>query len=259
MNVKLHSSVRGSGPDVVLLHGLFGSGNNLGALARSLQQRYRVHSLDLPNHGRSDWLPRASIGVMAAVVVSWLQEQGLEKASLVGHSLGGKIAMEIALSRPELVRSLVVADIAPVAYPPRHDAVFEALSAVAGTACRSRQQAAARMADFLDEPGVIQFLLSSLQRADDGSYQWRFNLDGIRADYPALCEAPPTEDTYPGPVLFIRGGQSEYIVEAHRRVIRALFPRAGLKVMLTCGHWLHAEQPDVFNRLVGRFLDAPSA
>jgi esterase len=240
---------------VVLLHGLFGAGNNLGALARSLAERYTVHSLDLPNHGRSAWSVSAGIGAMADAVVHWIAGQGLEEVSLVGHSLGGKVAMEIALSRRSDVRALVAADIAPVAYPPRHEAVFAGLAAVAATPCSSRQEAASRMSEYISEREVIQFLLNSLQRGDNGIYRWRFNLDGILADYPALCDRPPSQGPYNGPVQFIRGGASDYILEVHRGVITSLFPRAGLKTMPGCGHWLHVEQPEGFNRLVGRFLD----
>jgi esterase len=256
MSLKLYSSLKGSGPDVVLLHGLFGSGNNLGSLARSLQPRYAVHSLDLPNHGRSSWLDCAPIGVMATHVANWIAEQGLPGVALVGHSLGGKVAMEIALSRPELVSSLVVADIAPVAYPPRHDAVFAALEAVANPACGSREEAEARMGNFIGEPGVIQFLLGSLRRAEDGSYRWRFNLAALGSDYPALCEGPPSGGCYEGPVRFIRGGQSDYILDSHWDPIRSLFPQAGLDVLPESGHWLHAEQPALFNGLAAGFLDA---
>lgn len=252
----MYSTVKGSGPDVVLLHGLFGAGNNLGALARSLAERFTVHSLDLPNHGRSAWMASADIGVMADSVSHWIAEQGLVMVCLVGHSLGGKVAMEMALSRPGVVRALVVADIAPVSYPPRHDAVFAALAAVAAMPCRSRQEAARRMDEHIREQEVIQFLLSSLYRGDDGMYRWRFNLDGIQSDYPALCDRPSSPGCYKGPVQFIKGGASDYILEAHRAPTTSLFPQAELKIMPGCGHWLHAEQPEQFNRLVGRFLDA---
>lgn len=259
MSAKLHSSVKGNGPDVVLLHGLFGSGNNLGALARSLAEHYTVHSLDLPNHGRSQWQVHGDIGAMADSVVQWMSGQGLESASLVGHSLGGKVAMQIALSHPSVVRALVVADIAPVAYPPRHDGVFAALAAVASPPCRSRKEAADRMEAYLSEPGVIPFLLSSLQRSDEGTYQWRFNLAGIREQYPSLSAAPPSAGSYSAPVLFISGGNSGYIKETHREAITSRFPRARLKIMAGCGHWLHAEKPELFNRLVADFLDVESS
>ncbi len=237
------------------MHGLFGAGNNLGALARSLADRFCVYSLDLPNHGRSAWMKNAALQRMAGAVSTWMDDEGLESAALAGHSLGGKVAMELALAQPQKVDALVVADIAPVAYPPRHDAVFAALDAVVAGACRSREEASGIMAQYLGEPGVIQFLLMSLQRGDDGVYNWRFNLEGIKQDYAALRAEPDVIEAYAGPVLFVKGGESDYILPEHRARVLELFPRAQLEIMADCGHWLHAQQPAVFNDIVGRFLD----
>ena len=259
MSAKIHSSGIGQGPSVVLLHGLFGSGNNLGALARSLQGRFQVHAVDLPDHGRSDWQDRSDLASTAAGLRHWMQHQGIQSARFVGHSLGGKVAMQLALDHPSLVEALVVADIAPVAYPPGHDAVFAALEAVVARHCRSREEAAEVMAEHLQEADVIQFLLMSLRRGDDGSYTWRFNLEGIRAGYASLRDAPEANAPYSGPVLFIKGGDSDYIREAHRTHIRALFPAAQVKIMPGCGHWLHAERPSLFNGIVGRFLQDAAA
>ena len=257
MAVKLHGSSAGKGPPVLLLHGLFGAGNNLGAVARSLQDRYQVHCLDLPNHGRSPWLEQSSgLAGLADCVHGWMVHHGLRSASVLGHSLGGKVAMQLALSRPEVVSALVVADIAPVPYPPQHDTVFAGLEVVAQGDCRSRQEAGELMAAYIREPEVIQFLLASLRREADGCYRWRFNLEGIRLDYSAVREAPVATGSYRGPVQFIKGGDSAYIQESHRRDILALFPGAALKIMPGCGHWLHAQQPALFNGIVGRFLDA---
>lgn len=244
----------GSGPPVVLLHGLFGSGNNLGALARALQDSHTVYALDLPNHGRSDWLEDASLPALAACLGEWLSEQGIAAASLLGHSLGGKVAMQLALTQPTLVAALVVADIAPVDYPPRHDSVFAALDAVAAGACESRAAAAELMGSYLQEEQVIQFLLTSLMRDNEGRYRWRFNLEGIKRSYTAVRAAPAAKAAYPGPVLFIKGAESDYIREEHRARILALFPAATMKIMLDCGHWLHAQRPELFNSLVRRFL-----
>ncbi len=255
MSVGLHASRLGSGPPVLLLHGLFGSGANLGALARALQDRFTVFSLDLPNHGRSDWLEEGSLDAMAGAVAGWMQHHGLQAAALVGHSLGGKVAMELALRRPALARALVVADIAPVPYPAHHDEVFAALDAVAAADCRSRQEAAQLMAGHLAEPAVVQFLLTSLQRRSEGTYRWRFNLEGLKRDYRMVRDAPDPAAPYRGPVLFVKGGASDYIREAHRTHILALFPRADVKVMPGCGHWLHAERPALFNGIVRRFLE----
>ena len=174
MSVKLHSSRLGEGPPVVLLHGLFGAGANLGALARWLSDRYQVHSVDLPNHGRSGWTEPAGLDAMAHSLEGWMLHHGLTRARFVGHSLGGKVAMQLALSRPQRVSALAVADIAPVAYPPHHEAVFTALESVIAMPCGSRQEAARRMAAHIDEEGVVQFLLTSLQRDDNGHYRWRY-------------------------------------------------------------------------------------
>ena len=259
MAVKLHSTSGGAGPDLVLLHGLFGMGNNLGGVARALQSHYRVHSVDLPNHGRSGWMDGADLPTMGDCVRLWMDHHGLASAHFLGHSLGGKVAMQLALSHPARLEALVVADIAPVAYPSSHDAIFTALDAVAAAHCGSRDEASQLMAGHIAEEGVIQFLLMSLQRGADGSYAWRFNLEGIRRDYAALRAAPAGSAPYQGPTLFIRGGETDYIREEHRQAILGLFPIANLKTMPGCGHWLHAERPSLFNSVARRFLDSQSS
>ncbi len=256
MSSHINCSVAGEGPAVVLVHGLFGSGGNLGALGRSLRDRYRVYSIDLPNHGRSAWMENATVENMAQAVIAWARLQGIGSARFVGHSLGGKVSMALALARPQLVDALAVADIAPVAYPPGHDAVFAALDAVSAAGVGSRAQAQEIMARHLQEPDVIQFLLASLQREQDGSYSWRFNLEGLKSNYAAARAAPTARGPFTGPTLFIKGGKSDYILTEHRPQVHRLFPNASLKVMPEAGHWLHAQQPSLFNGIVGRFLDS---
>lgn len=255
MSVKIHSTAAGIGPDVVLIHGLFGMGSNLGALARSLQDRYQVHSVDLPNHGRSDWLVEADIPSMARALLAWMDREGLESVALVGHSLGGKVAMELALRNPSRINALVVADIAPVSYRASHQAEFAALTAVAEAKCDSRADAQLIMKEYLDQEMVIQFLLKNLVRAEDGVYQWRFNLTGIIAGYESIRASIKPSKPFASPVLFIKGGDSNYILEGHRTDILTLFPAAVLKIMPGCGHWIHSQEPRLFNTLVGRYLD----
>ncbi len=250
----LYARHAGQGPAVILLHGLFGSGANLGMLARSLRESFLVYNPDLPSHGRSCWLSEPDLTTMADVLFRWMTDEGPAHAHLVGHSLGGKVAMQLALDHPDRVDSLVVADIAPVAYPPRHDGVFDALVAVDNARCETREEAAEAMGLHIEDERVIQFLLTSLQRTDDGTLAWRFDLQGIAAGYPELLAAPAGDRAFAGPVLFIKGGESDYIRDAHRERITAFFPAATLKVMPGCGHWLHAEQPQLFNRIVARFL-----
>ena len=241
---------------MILLHGLFGSGANLGALSRALREHFSVYSLDLPSHGRSEWLQPLTMSTLTAVVKDWLDQAAYECAHIVGHSLGGKVAMELALSRPDQVASLTVADIAPVAYSARHDAVFAALQAVSQAGCVSREVAGVLMSEYLVEETVVQFLLTSLVRTGDGEMRWRFDLRGICEAYSSFLAAPEGGRSYKGPVQFIRGAESDYIREEHHPAIDALFPRAGMQVIPGAGHWLHAEQAPAFNELVLRFIQS---
>ncbi len=254
MDNKLHDSVLGNGPDVVLLHGLFGQGSNLGSIARALQDEFKVHSPDLPDHGHSPWSDRPCIPSYAEAVSGWMHKRGIPMAHFVGHSLGGKVAMQLALTEPALVDRLVVADIAPVAYPPGHDGVLAGLRNVAESGCTSRQQAGEILAQTIEEPGVIQFLLLSLKREGEGACEWRLNHKGIEEAYERFREAPTVEVPFDGETLFIRGGQSDYVQEAHEPAIERLFSHYRIETIEGTGHWLHAEKPKAFNQLVLDFL-----
>ncbi len=251
---QLHASVSGSGPAVVLLHGLFGMGSNLGALARALADRYAVHQLDLPNHGRSPWLPHMSFETLASQVATYIHGAISQPVHLFGHSLGGKVAMQLALDEPELVASLTVGDIAPVAYAPSHDAVFRAIAEVAARRPASRGEAAQLMRQWVTEEGVVQFLLLSLKREADGGYAWRFNAEALRENYPAMRESLAAGH-YAGPTKFIYGADSSYMTEDGISAARERFPEATFECLSGTGHWLHAEKPAEFNALVREFLD----
>lgn len=256
MTINLHHSVMGpaKAPVIVLLHGLFGMSSNLGGLARSLREDFCVYSVDMPNHGRSDWLDPSDIPSMAQCVAHWMEQQDLQHAHFLGHSLGGKVAMQLALHDSKRVDSLCVADIAPVYYPPHHDSVLVALEAVEKARCRSRSQAEQIMSRYLEEDMLIQFLLMSLRRNEQMVYQWRFNLSGIMSNYDEIRAGLSSNEPFTGKVLFIKGGDSDYILPQHRETIMALFPDAAVKIMPDCGHWLHAQNPSLFNGIVRRFL-----
>ena len=262
MTINLHHSTLGAdksqAPAVVLLHGLFGMGSNLGALARSLGENFRVYSVDLPNHGKSDWLEPFDIPNMANCVSQWMAQHSLAHAHFVGHSLGGKVAMQLALHHSSQVESLSIADIAPVSYPRHHDDVLRALAAVAAAECRSRSEAADVMAETLEEESLIQFLLMSIYRDPQGVYRWRFNLQGIIEHYGAIRASLQADAPFNPSVLFIKGGDSDYILPEYRGTINRLFPSATVKIMPGCGHWLHAQRPSMFNGIVQRFLDEQS-
>jgi esterase len=258
--VQLHHLERGQGNPVILLHGLFGSAANLGMVARALAEHFHVYSLDLRNHGLSPRSDSMSYPEMASDVAAFLNQQGIDQCAVLGHSMGGKIAMQLALDYPQRVRRLVIADIAPVAYEHDHQHVLDGLAAVAEADFDSRREANEVLAQHVDEAGVRAFLLKSLQRNDGGNrgvagghWKWLINRHAIDTNYARLAEAN-VGAPYPGPALFISGGLSEYVRPAHQQATLALFPQARLKVIEGTGHWLHAEKPAVFNKLVLRFL-----
>lgn len=259
MAVPLHSQItgqqtaEGTSP-VLLLHGVFGSLENLGVVARKLAEHHQVHSLDLRNHGRSPHAGSMAYGDMAEDVLAYMDRQGLSRAVLIGHSMGGKIAMRLALDAPERVERLVVADIAPVTYEPHHGKILEGLRALDPATLSSRSEADRALQAYVSEAPVRQFLLKNLVKKDDGGFQWRLNLDAIQDEYDALIAGLDADHPYPGPTLFIKGGDSDYILPEHRDQVARLFPQAVLRVIPGTGHWLHAEKPDTFTTLCERFL-----
>ena len=257
--MKLFSRQIGPGEatnHVVILHGLFAASDNLQTLGKALSEHYRVHLLDLRNHGQSPQASELNYGVMAQDVIEYLDDQKIEQAALIGHSMGGKTAMQVALNYPHRVKGLIVADIAPVRYDPGHEHILEGLQALEQTPVTSRKMADETLSQWIDEWGVRQFLIKSLRRADDGSpgLVWRFNYDAIKKNYLEILSAPQG-DRYDGPVLFIAGARSDYILPEHKDQTLRLFPHAQLKIIPDTSHWLHAEKPEVFNAMCVRFLN----
>ncbi|WP_026374826.1 alpha/beta fold hydrolase [Aestuariibacter salexigens] len=240
-------------PWVTLIHGLFGSLDNLTMLRRHLQEKFRVLSIDLPDHGKSAHTEQFSFEEYAERIIATLEHVGINRCHLVGHSLGGKISMQIAMQHPDVLDKLVVADIAPVNYTPRHDNVFKGLRNVDLDALQSRQHANEMLSVYVREPGTRQFLLKSLYQ-EEGKWQWRFNLSTLEKDYSKLIGAIDDNPPFSGDVLFIKGQHSDYITAEHREEIAKRFPRSKAKIIQGTGHWLHAEKPQVFNRIVDDFL-----
>lgn len=250
----LNHTIKGQGEPVVLIHGLFGSLENLGVIARQLEEHYQVISIDLPDHGKSPATERFSFETYANLITDTIRSLQIGKAHVLGHSLGGKVAMYIALTQPELINKLIVADIAPVAYAPRHHNVFAALNSFAPENINTRQEADKSMSEHLEDLGVRQFLLKSLYKNDKGQFAWRFNLPLLQRDYADLSQGIDSTSSYDGEVLFIKGGDSDYITMEHQPKIKSLFPNATAKVMAGAGHWLHAQKPFVFAGIAAKFL-----
>ncbi|MCR8922736.1 alpha/beta fold hydrolase [Dasania sp. GY-MA-18] len=239
---------------VLLLHGLFGMGVNLGAVAKALAAHYQVHSLDLRNHGQSPHSECMGYELMAADVLAYMDVQGIAQAHVLGHSMGGKVAMQLALSQPQRVSKLIVADISPVAYEANHTDVFAGLNAVDFDTINNRRDAEAVLAQHVQEPAVRQFLLRNMYRDENKRFAWRMNVAALEANYDAIKAGLEQEAVFEGEVLFIKGEQSDYILPEHRERILQLFPKASVKVIQNTGHWLHAEKPAAFNLLCLNFL-----
>ncbi len=255
MSEGLQVKVTGEGyKPLVLLHGLFGSGQNLGQLARGLADSFTVYSVDLPDHGRSPWSDSCSIDSYADTLIEWLTNTIAEPVHLAGHSLGGKVAMAIARQRPALVTKLVILDIAAVDYPSRHDAVFRALRAVEQARLASRSEARALMTTILDEPRIADFLLTNAVIDAEAGLQWRFNLSGIQSGYPNLLVAGDYPHGFAGPTLLMRGAQSDYVTDESIERMKTLFPLLSAITIGDAGHWLHQEQTESVLQAFRTFL-----
>jgi len=249
----LNHKIIGNGSPVILIHGLFGTLDNLGRLAKFLSESHQVISIDLPNHGGSFHQEVFNYQSMANDVLQLLDHLSIEQCAVVGHSMGGKVAMEFALQHPQRISSLVVADIAPVCYTNRHSDVFAALNAVDLENITSRQQALATVVEHGIDQGIAMFLLKNLAK-DDNGFTWRCNLSALQSGYPQIIGGMSPTLSFSGPVLFIKGELSDYITGEHKLKIGQHFPNATLKVIQGTGHWLHAEKPASFNKIVNDFL-----
>jgi pimeloyl-ACP methyl ester carboxylesterase len=261
-----------AGPRVVFVHGLFGQGKNWTTIAKALADRHRVTLLDLPNHGHSPWTDTVDYVDMAEMVAVELESFG-EPVTLVGHSMGGKVAMQVALRRPELVSALVVVDIAPVEYPvsggrtddPDEEAspfadYIAAMKALGLEKLQRREEADEALRAAVPSRMVRSFLLQSLVREGvgaGGTWRWRLHLDLLERDLGRLrgFPEPPSGARYDGPVLWIAGANSHYVLPEDRPRMDALFPSTRLVRIKNAGHWVHSEQPEIFTETLRRFLD----
>ncbi len=253
--IALHYQISGpaQGVPLVILHGLFGSADNWRSHAKQWQEQRRVVAVDLRNHGRSPHAKTMSYQAMAEDVIALLDQLGIERCDLLGHSMGGKVAISVARLYPQRLASLIVADIAPVAYDHGHEAIFDAMRQVEHDAPESRKQADAAMAKHVETPAIRMFLATNLERGEDGVMHWRVGLDEIEAAYADIVAEPAGEDSYSGPTLALRGSRSDYVDDSRLSQLKAVLPEAQV-VTLNAGHWLHAEAPEAFHDAVDEFL-----
>ncbi len=255
--MQLHYHSYGQGEPLVILHGLFGSHENWHSLSREFGANYTVIAVDLRNHGRSPHLPDMSYRDMAGDVAETLDAQGLKEVYLLGHSMGGKTAMQFSILFPGRVKRLLIADIAPKAYPPGHGEILEALWNLDLAGYSTRHQMVEALAPTIPELAVRQFLLKNVEHRPGGAFQWRMNLTAIRENYEQLIGGLNPAGSFAGPALFLRGGKSDYVTDRDLSLIRESFPQATIQTIETAGHWLHAEAPAEFVKIVMGFLQKP--
>jgi esterase len=249
----LNAIQSGDGPPVVLLHGLFGAARNFGATQRAIAPRFRVISLDMRNHGDSPHASDMRYPTLAADVRETLQALGIATAAIIGHSMGGKAAMAMALRWPQMVGRLLVSDIAPVAYEHGNTAFTSAMRLVPLTPGLTRREADAALAEAVPDQALRAFLLQNLRLGAQPG--WRIGLDEIAAAVPDLEGWTELPGLYPGPSLFVTGANSTYVLPEHRPAIRTRFPAARFVAIKNAGHWVHADNPAGFLSVVEAFLD----
>lgn len=238
-------------PGLLIAHGLYGSGRNWGVIARRLSDTRRVVAVDMRNHGQSKWHDTQSYTDMAGDLAEVLANLD-GRFDVLGHSMGGKAAMALALTRPELVNRLIVADIAPVAYTHTQAQYIKAMRAVDLDRVTRRPDAAPLLAPNVDDPQLISFFLQSL---DVKNKRWILNLDVLEKEMPKIIGFPDISGSYPNPTLFLSGADSDYVKREHRDMITSLFPKARFVKIPDAGHWLHAEKPREFEAAVRAWLN----
>jgi esterase len=256
MAVALAATEQGSGPSLLILHGLFGSGRNWAAIAKALAETHHVFLLDLRNHGGSPWADSMRYPEMAEDVLAFIRTRKLGPVALMGHSMGGKAAMLAALSEPQIIERLVVVDVAPVAREPALLAYVRAMATVDLSRITRRNEVDPLLASAVPSAAERAFLLQNLV-IEDGVARWRINLPALERAMTDIAGWPDAlaAGSYPRPALFVAGAKSDYIRPQDEPPIRRLFPRAAIVRIPNAGHWVHAEAPEAFLAAVKPFLD----
>ncbi len=252
--MELNFKSFGQGPPLVILHGLFGTLDNWQTLGKRWAEHYTVFLVDQRNHGRSPRTEQIDYPSMAEDLHQFLESHWVYRSHLLGHSMGGKTAMQFALHYPDMVDKLIIVDIAPRAYPGGHEPIFDALFALDLNSIDDRKEADAFLEARIPEFGVRQFLLKNLTRTREGGYEWKMNLPVIFRHYDDILRNIDGTEPFEGPTLFLRGGDSRYVRDEDWPAIQQFFPNARLETVTGAGHWVHAEQPEALFELVTEFL-----
>lgn len=253
--MQLNYIKSGSGKNLIILHGLFGMLDNWKTIGKTLEKNFTVYLVDQRNHGKSPHTAEHSYKLMSADLFEFFHQQHISSAILIGHSMGGKTAMQFALDHPALVEKLVVIDMGTKRYPPGHDTIFDALFSINLNQIHYRSDAENILLEKIPEFSTRQFILKNLSRNPDGTYRWKFNLTALYADYDNYILAPVESDTsFQKQTLFVRGANSTYIQNADWDGIQTLFPIASLITVEDAGHWVHADKPAKLLEVLSEFL-----
>jgi pimeloyl-ACP methyl ester carboxylesterase len=252
--MELHFRTLGEGPPLILLHGLLGSLNNWLPLARKFAERFKVFAVDQRNHGLSPHSPEFGYDHMARDLHELMSAQGLTSAHLLGHSMGGKTAMQFALLYPDQVEKLAVVDISPRAHLPRQSGTLQALLSLDLRKFQHRAEMDAALAASVPDEELRQFLLTNVARDKAAAFHWKANLSAIWENRRILGAALEAKSPFSKAALFIRGGKSDYVTDADLDLIRQMFPQAVLQTIPEAGHWVHADAPEEFHGMVMEFL-----
>lgn len=255
MNQILHSKILGEGKPLCILHGFLGMSDNWKTLGAAYAENgFKVHLIDQRNHGRSFQSDDFDYNLMAGDLKAYLHAHGVTKTMLIGHSMGGKTAMQFSCSFPEMTQKLLVADIAPKLYPPHHHEIIDALQSINVNLISSRSEADAILQKSLPNAGIRQFLLKNLYRTKDKKFAFRFNLSVLSQKMEEVGQNINSTDRFNGPTLFLKGSRSDYVLASDIVAIKKHFPKATLENVSNAGHWLHAENPTSFLEKSLRFL-----
>jgi pimeloyl-ACP methyl ester carboxylesterase len=250
----LHSKIIGHGRPLLILHGFLGSGDNWITLGRQFSKSFEVHLIDLRNHGRSFHDDEMDLEIMSQDVLYYCKFYQLPVIFIIGHSMGGKVAMHLAVMHLNLVKKLIVVDIAPKAYGRRHDFIMKALQAVDFDKQKTRDEVAKVISQYIEKEAYRQFLLKAVYRKSKSTLSFRFNLAVFVENYGNIVETLPVYSQFEGDTLFIKGSLSDYILKEDYPLINAHFPKAIIKEIDKSGHWLHAEKPKEFYAICTDFL-----
>lgn len=252
--MELNYKKLGAGKPLLILHGLFGSLDNWMTLGKKWAEENEVWLIDQRNHGQSPHSEKFSYSAMASDLYSFIDQHQIHQPIIVGHSMGGKTAMEFAVNHGQLLSKLIVIDIAPVKYRVHHYAIIDALESVDLDFISSRKEADVALSEVVQDFGTRQFLLKNLYWKNKEQLAWRFNLETIKKEIIPISEWDISHGIYSGDSLFIRGGRSEYVLDSYESLIAAKFPNYRLETVEKAGHWVHAEAPSTIFEMVSNFI-----